>query len=101
MRGSGTQLEHSRRNFLAAAWVAGALNADPGGRRRQGTAPDRQRGTASAHLTRRSHLRRSRLSAAKKACRLATARMGTLVWTTPRQIRFQINRADVYANNSY
>jgi uncharacterized protein DUF5703 len=32
---------------------------------------------------------------------LGNGRMGTLVWTTPSQIRFQINRADVYANNSY
>jgi hypothetical protein len=32
---------------------------------------------------------------------LGNGRMGTLVWTTPSQIRFQINRADVYANSSY
>src|SRR6476646_8980446 len=32
---------------------------------------------------------------------LGNGRMGTLVWTTPSQIRFQINRVDVYANNSY
>ncbi len=25
--------------------------------------------------------------------------MGTLVWTTPSQIRFQINRVNVYPNN--
>src|SRR5438270_12855244 len=27
--------------------------------------------------------------------------MGTLVWTTPESLRMQINRVDVYANNSY
>jgi len=27
--------------------------------------------------------------------------MGTLVWTTPASLKFQINRVDVYANNSY
>jgi hypothetical protein len=27
-------------------------------------------------------------------------RMGSLVWTTPTSLRFQINRVDVYANNS-
>ena len=27
--------------------------------------------------------------------------MGSLVWTTPESLRFQINRVDVYANNSY
>ncbi|MFL6446625.1 MAG: glycosyl hydrolase family 95 catalytic domain-containing protein [Bryobacteraceae bacterium] len=32
---------------------------------------------------------------------LGNGRMGTLVWTTPTQIRLQINRVDVYANNSY
>jgi hypothetical protein len=31
---------------------------------------------------------------------VGNGRMGSLVWTTPRQLRFQINRADVYANNS-
>ena len=32
---------------------------------------------------------------------LGNGRMGTLVWTTPTEIRMQINRVDVYANNSY
>jgi len=31
---------------------------------------------------------------------VGNGRMGSLVWTTPRQLRFQINRADVYANDS-
>src|SRR5690242_9258544 len=31
---------------------------------------------------------------------IGNGRMGSLVWTTPTQLRFQINRADVYANNS-
>src|SRR6202050_1845876 len=31
---------------------------------------------------------------------IGNGRMGSLVWTTPRQLRFQINRADVYASNS-
>ena len=30
---------------------------------------------------------------------VGNGRMGSLVWTTPRQLRFQINRADVYAND--
>jgi hypothetical protein len=30
---------------------------------------------------------------------IGTGRMGTLVWTTPSQLRMQINRVDVYANN--
>jgi hypothetical protein len=32
---------------------------------------------------------------------VGNGRMGTLVWTTPESLRFQINRVDVYANNSY
>ena len=32
---------------------------------------------------------------------VGNGRMGTLVWTTPSEVRLQINRVDVYANNSY
>ena len=31
---------------------------------------------------------------------IGNGRMGSLIWTTPQQLRLQINRADVYANNS-
>jgi hypothetical protein len=31
---------------------------------------------------------------------IGNGRMGTLVWTTPESLRMQINRVDVYANNS-
>src|SRR5689334_5548036 len=31
---------------------------------------------------------------------VGNGRMGSLVWPTPRQIKFQINRVDVYANNN-
>ncbi|MCX6634485.1 MAG: DUF5703 domain-containing protein, partial [Acidobacteria bacterium] len=31
---------------------------------------------------------------------VGNGRMGSLVWTTPASLRFQINRVDVYANNS-
>lgn len=30
---------------------------------------------------------------------IGNGRMGTLVWTTPTTVRFQVNRADVYANS--
>src|SRR3954451_15674989 len=30
---------------------------------------------------------------------VGNGRMGTLVWTMPSELRFQINRPDVYANN--
>src|SRR5260370_27965092 len=32
---------------------------------------------------------------------VGNGRMGTLVWNTPESLRMQINRVDVYANNSY
>lgn len=32
---------------------------------------------------------------------VGNGRMGSLVWTTPEAIRMQINRVDVFANNSY
>jgi hypothetical protein len=32
---------------------------------------------------------------------VGNGRMGSLVWTTPQAIRLQINRVDVFANNSY
>jgi hypothetical protein len=32
---------------------------------------------------------------------IGNGRMGTLVWTTPQSVRMQINRVDVYANDSY
>jgi hypothetical protein len=32
---------------------------------------------------------------------VGNGRMGTLVWTTPESLRMQINRVDVYANNSF
>ncbi|HTP87278.1 MAG TPA: hypothetical protein VMJ34_10020 [Bryobacteraceae bacterium] len=32
---------------------------------------------------------------------IGNGRTGTLVWTTPQSVRMQINRVDVYANNSY
>ncbi|HEX4229164.1 MAG TPA: hypothetical protein VHZ07_10870 [Bryobacteraceae bacterium] len=31
---------------------------------------------------------------------VGNGRMGTLVWTTPQELRMQINRVDVYANNA-
>jgi hypothetical protein len=32
---------------------------------------------------------------------VGNGRMGSLIWTTPQAIRLQINRVDVFANNSY
>ena len=32
---------------------------------------------------------------------MGNGRMGSLVWTTPSALKFQINRDDVYANNCY
>ena len=32
---------------------------------------------------------------------IGNGQMGSLVWTSPSALKFQINRVDVYANNSY
>ena len=32
---------------------------------------------------------------------IGNGRMGTLVWTSPSALKMQVNRADVFANNSY
>ncbi len=39
------------------------------------------------------------VSRSEEGIPVGNGRMGTLVWTTPTQVRMQINRVDVYANN--
>jgi hypothetical protein len=40
------------------------------------------------------------VSRSEEGIPIGNGRMGTLVWTAPTSLRFQINRVDVYANNS-
>lgn len=41
------------------------------------------------------------VSRSEEGIPIGNGRMGSLVWTTPEAIRLQINRVDVFANNSY
>src|SRR5580692_4409479 len=85
----------SRRAFLAAG-VAMPLAAQvaPGG------------SSGMLDVDYRSLVSRSDLVYDKPAARseegipVGNGRMGSLAWTTPTELRFQINRNDVYANNS-
>jgi len=54
----------------------------------------------------RSHIARADLNYEKPAARseegmpVGNGSMGTLVWTTPSSLKFQVNRVDIFGNNS-
>ena len=79
----------TRRTFLAAPVVAAAA-----------ASPDNddelRRLISDADLVYTKPVPRS-----EEGMPVGNGRMGTLVWTTPESLRMQINRVDVYANNSY
>jgi hypothetical protein len=79
----------SRRGFLAGGIAATALAQDPA------STPDLRAVISRADLVYDRPVPRS-----EEGIPVGNGRMGSLVWTTPTQLRFQINRADVYANNS-
>jgi len=82
-------MDYSRRGFLATGL---ALAADVPGAAADDTPPA---GIAPADLIYDKPVPRS-----EEGIPLGNGRMGSLVWTTPGSLRFQINRVDVYANNS-
>lgn len=52
-------------------------------------------------ITARADLHYSRPAPRSEAGQpIGNGRMGTLVWTTPQSLRFQINRVDIFGNNS-
>ena len=77
----------TRRTFLAAP-VAAAIAAPQGD-------DELRRLISDADLVYDKPVPRS-----EEGMPIGNGRMGTLVWTTPRSLRMQINRMDVYANNS-
>ena len=85
-------MKSTRRAFLATAIAAPALAAD--------SAPE-----SSSEVDFRKLIARGDLVYEKPVPRseegmpIGNGRMGSLVWSTPSQLRFEINRADVYANN--
>ena len=93
----------SRREFLllaaAAPLVSGQVDA--------GTETSRMAPSSLLSLNFRKLLERADLSYDRPAARgeegipVGNGRMGSLVWTIPDAMKFQINRVDVYGNDSY
>jgi hypothetical protein len=79
----------TRRTFLAAGAAATAAAQSTGG------GVDLRTLISDADLVYHKPVPRS-----EEGMPLGNGRMGSLVWTTPESLRFQINRVDVYANNS-
>src|SRR3954471_23171356 len=79
----------TRRGFLAGSAASAALAQNSTG------APDLRAVISRADLVYTKPVPRS-----EEGMPVGNGRMGSLVWTTPESIRFQINRVDVYANNS-
>ncbi|HEV2448051.1 MAG TPA: glycoside hydrolase N-terminal domain-containing protein, partial [Candidatus Sulfopaludibacter sp.] len=81
----------SRRAFLVSSLAAPAVAAAPP---QAAGDPGLRRIIARADLHYDKPAPRS-----EEGIPIGNGRMGTLVWTTPTQLRMQINRVDVYANN--
>ncbi|MBZ5619422.1 MAG: glycoside hydrolase family 95 protein [Acidobacteriia bacterium] len=100
---NSTDTRHSRRAFLATGLAASTAVAKP-------ASPAEEENPASpsslSDVNFRQLISRADLIYDKPVPRseegipIGNGRMGSLVWTTPTQLRFQINRVDVYANNS-
>lgn len=81
---------------LAAPWATEALSAQP----------QRRTNPSLLEVNYRDLIARADLRYEQPAARsedgapVGNGRMGSLVWTTPFALRFQINRVDVYASNS-
>jgi hypothetical protein len=100
-------IDVSRREFMKAAGVAtthlcctGAvfsqtLQDDPAGMHDALTEPALRTRISKSDLLYTHPVLRG-----EEGIPVGNGRMGTLVWTTPSQLRMQINRVDVYANNS-
>lgn len=87
--------DHSRRAFLLAGIAASALaeaeNPDP---------PSLSEVDFRKLVSRADLIYDKPVPRSEEGIPIGNGRMGSLVWTTPTQLRFQINRVDVYANNS-
>ncbi len=91
----------SRRRFLHAGIAASATlpagAADSAEQEPRGSTEDAD----SRELVSRADLVYDKPAArSEEGIPIGNGRMGTLVWTTPAALRFQINRADVYPMNS-
>src|SRR5580704_15292980 len=84
----------SRRTFLAAGIGAGMLSAAEPAPAAPMLDVDYRKLVSRADLVYEKPVLRS-----EEGIPIGNGRMGSLVWTTPTQLRFQINRVDVYASN--
>src|SRR5580658_1753228 len=84
----------SRRAFLAASLGAGVLSTAEAGPAAPLLDVDYRKLVSRADLVYDKPVPRS-----EEGIPIGNGRMGSLVWTTPTQLRFQINRVDVYASN--
>jgi hypothetical protein len=80
----------SRRTFLTTSLAAGILSAQE-----PAAQPDMRALVGAADLHYDKPVPRS-----EEGMPIGNGRMGSLVWTNPNRLKFQINRPDVYANNS-
>lgn len=97
----GNHLSNSRREFLASSFAA-ALSPQAGDAgQRGGTVANDTNAELRARISRADLLYDHPVDRSEEGMPLGNGRMGTLVWTSPTQVRLQINRVDVYANNSY
>jgi hypothetical protein len=86
----------SRRTFVSGGVTALALQADDNPAPPSSlTTVDFRKLVSKADLVYEKPVPRS-----EEGMPIGNGRMGSLVWTTPQQLPFQINRADVYASNS-
>ncbi|HEV8145814.1 MAG TPA: hypothetical protein VGP79_05520 [Bryobacteraceae bacterium] len=93
----GGDARYSRRAFLAAAGVGIAAT----GSAQDSKSPSTLSTVDFAKLISRADLIYDQpVPRSEEGIPIGNGRMGSLVWTTPSQLRFQINRADVYASNS-
>jgi len=84
----------NRRTFIATGLAGTALAAESG--------MPRIEDVDYRALISRADLRWDKpVERSEEGMPIGNGRMGTLVWTTPDRLRFEINRVDVYANNSY
>src|SRR5215469_13282957 len=84
----------SRREFLTAGLAATLLPVGDAAPNDPLMRVDYQKLVSRADLTYDKPVPRS-----EEGIPIGNGRMGTLVWTTPTQLRFQINRVDVYGSN--
>jgi len=91
----------SRRAFLAAGVAGSALAANPEAAADENPAsPSSLSAVDFRKLISRGDLVYDKpVARSEEGMPIGNGRMGSLVWTTPHQLQFQINRADVYANN--